>query len=217
MLLTILETLTSFKDGHFEPTTYREAYETAVAFAGGLLAHGVMREEHIGIISDNRKEWEHADMGLMMLGAIDVPRGCDATIGDLEYILSFAECKRVIVENSSQIEKILGIKEKLPLVNEMIVFEKPTEKDLNSTKEAGVSLFSFEQIVEEGKKYNEQNPGKVDEEMEKGNSIINVLDLFEEEEIINYLTQICLALNHIHKKKIIILPFHNQVLIYRLL
>ena len=107
--------MSRFKDGHFEPTTYKEAYEAAVNFAGGLLVHGVVREEHIGLISDNRKEWEQSDMGLMMLGAIDVPRGCDATIGDLEYILSFAECKRVIVENSTQIAKILGIKEKLPL------------------------------------------------------------------------------------------------------
>lgn len=161
--------MSRFKDGHFEPTTYREAYETAVNFAGGLLAHGVMREEHIGLISDNRKEWEHADMGLLMLGAIDVPRGCDATIGDLEYILSFAECKRVIVENSAQIDKILGIKEKLPLVKEMIVFEEPDEKDCLKTQAAGVALFSFSQIVEEGKKYNELNPGKVNEELEKGN------------------------------------------------
>ena len=160
--------MSRFRDGHFEPTTYKEAYETAVNFAGGLLSHGVVREEHIGLISDNRKEWEHADMGLMMLGAIDVPRGCDATIGDLEYILSFAECKRVIVENSAQIEKILGIKEKLPLVTEMIVFDEPTEKDLESTKAAGVSLFSFAQIVEEGKKYNDANPGKVNDEIEKG-------------------------------------------------
>lgn len=160
--------MSRFKDGHFEPTTYKEAYGIAVNFAGGLLAHGVVREEHIGLISDNRKEWEHSDMGLMMLGAIDVPRGCDATIGDLEYILSFAECKRVIVENSTQIAKILGIKDKLPLVNELIVFETPTEKDLELAKNAGVSLYSFEQIVAEGKKYNEANPGKVNEEIEKG-------------------------------------------------
>ena len=160
--------MSRFKDGHFEPTTYREAYETAVNFAGGLLAHGVVREEHIGLISDNRKEWEHASMGVMMTGAIDVPRGCDATIGDLEYILSFAECKRVIVENASQISKILGIKEKLPLVNELIVFESPSDKDLEATKAAGVSLFSFEQIVEDGKKFNSENPNTVTEEMEKG-------------------------------------------------
>ena len=160
--------MSRFKDGHFEPTTYKEAYEIAVNFAGGLLSLGVVREEHIGLISDNRKEWEQADMGLMMLGAIDVPRGCDATIGDLEYILSFAECKRVIVENSSQIEKILGIKDKLPLVNQMIIFDEPGDKDIESAKAAGISLYSFNQIVEEGKKYNAEHPGKVDEEMDKG-------------------------------------------------
>ncbi|WP_406032599.1 AMP-dependent synthetase/ligase [Treponema saccharophilum] len=156
------------KDGHFEPTTYKEAYENAVAFAGGLLAHGVAREEHIGLISDNRKEWEQADMGLLMLGAIDVPRGCDATSGDLEYILSFSECRRVIVENSAQVEKIIALKEKLPLVTELIMFDNPGDKDIESAKNAGLSLFSFEQILSEGREFNAANPGKVEDEMDKG-------------------------------------------------
>lgn len=156
------------KDGHFEPTTYKEAYENAVAFAGGLLAHGVAREEHIGLISDNRKEWEQADMGLLMLGAIDVPRGCDATSGDLEYILSFSECRRVIVENSAQVEKIIALKEKLPLVTELIMFDNPGDKDIESSKNAGLSLFSFEQILSEGREFNAANPGKVEDEMDKG-------------------------------------------------
>jgi len=157
-----------FNDGHFEPITYKEAYDNAMAFAGGLLDLGVKREEHIGLISDNRREWQQADMGLLSVGAIDVPRGCDATIGDLEYILSFAECKIVIVENSSQIAKIIGIKEKLPLVKVLIVFEAPSEKDISSAKEAGLTLHSFDEILAKGKKYNEQNPGRVDEEMAKG-------------------------------------------------
>lgn len=152
----------------FEPTTYKDAYEIAVKFAGGLLVHGVVRGEHIGLISDNRKEWEHADMGLLMLGAIDVPRGCDATAGDLEYILSFAECRIVILENAAQVEKLLSIKEKLPLVKEFIVFEGFSEKLSESAKLAGVDLFAFEKVLSEGKKYNQENPGKVESEMEIG-------------------------------------------------
>jgi len=160
--------MSRFNDGHFEPTTYKEAYENMVDFAGGLLSRGVVREEHIGLISDNRKEWQQADMGLLMIGAIDVPRGCDATIGDLEYILSFSECKIVIVENSSQVNKIIGIKEKLPLVKTLIEFDEPSDKDLDNAKNAGFELLSFNQILEEGKKFNSENPNKVDEEMEKG-------------------------------------------------
>lgn len=156
------------KEGKFEPTLYKEAYQNMVAFAGGLLSHNVEREEHIGLISDNRKEWQIADMGLLMLGAIDVPRGCDASISDLEYILSFAECKIVIVENSKQIEKIVGIKDKLPLLKTFIKFEEPTEKDFELVKNVGIELFSFEKILQDGQKFNQENPNKVEEEMEKG-------------------------------------------------
>jgi len=155
-------------DGHFEPTTYKEAYENVVAFAGGLLSVGVTRNEHIGLISDNRKEWQQADLGLLAIGAIDVPRGCDATIGDLEYILSFAECKLVIIENNAQLAKIISIKEKLPLVKRLIMFDDPTDKDLESAKESGFELFSFRQLLNAGLKYNSENPEKFDEELAKG-------------------------------------------------
>ncbi len=160
--------MSRFNDGHFEPTTYKEAYEIAMNFAGGLLELGVQRGDHIGLISDNRKEWQHADLGLLSIGAIDVPRGCDATIGDIEYIISFSECKLVIVENSAQINKLFGIKDKLPLVKRLICFEEPTEKDYAAAKSLSVELLTFKQIVESGQKYNSENPDKVQEEMEKG-------------------------------------------------
>lgn len=155
-------------DGHFEPTTYKEAYESIVDFAGGLLSVGVQREEHIGLISDNRKEWQIADLGLLSIGAIDVPRGCDASVSDLEYILSFSETKIVIVENSSQIQKILGIKEKLPLVRTLIVFDVPKQEDFDKAGELGVQIHLFSEIIEKGKKFNEENQGRVEDEMEKG-------------------------------------------------
>lgn len=160
--------MSRFSDGHFEPTVYREAYEIVLALAGGLLDIGVKRDDHIGMISDNRKEWQQMDLALLSLGAVDVPRGCDATAGDLEYILSFAECRTVILENSRQIEKILGIKEKIPLAKTLILFDEPSEKDTALVKEAGLTLYSFSEIFEKGKLYNEKNPGRVLEEMEKG-------------------------------------------------
>ena len=147
---------------------YKDAYADALDFAGGLLSLGVVRGDHIGLISDNRWEWEHADMGIMAIGAVDVPRGCDATPNDLAYILSFAECRIVIVENSAQIQKILALREQLPLVKTLISFEEPTDKDNNTAKEAQVELLTFNDIITKGKAYNEQNPDKVDEEIDKG-------------------------------------------------
>ena len=156
------------QDGKFTPISYRDAYADAVDFAGGLLSLGVERGEHIGLISDNRWEWEHADMGIMAIGAIDVPRGCDATPSDLSYILSFAECKIVVVENSAQIQKILALAEQLPLVKTLISFEDPTDRDLTAAKEAGVEILTFGDIIKKGKAFNGENPDKVNEEIDKG-------------------------------------------------
>ncbi|MCI5696317.1 MAG: AMP-binding protein [Spirochaetia bacterium] len=156
------------KEGDFETVTYKELYDNSQAFAGGLLALGTVRGEKVGLISDNRKEWEQADMGIMTIGACDVPRGCDASEKDLKYILSFTEVKTCIVENEFQIRKILNVKDEIPTLKRFIIFEEPTENEVKLCKEAKIDLLRFYDVVEDGKKYNEKNPGKVEAEIEVG-------------------------------------------------
>ena len=110
-------------NNEFEPITYRDMFQIALDFGAGLVSIGVKKEDKIGLISDNRAEWQQADIGIMAIGAIDVPRGCDATIIDLEKILSITEAEIVIAENNSQVQKILSIKEKLPALKKFICFE----------------------------------------------------------------------------------------------
>lgn len=152
----------------WESVSYKDALETVKTIAGGLVSIGVKRGEHIGLISDNRKEWLQIDLALLSLGAIDIPRGCDATIGDLEYILSFAEAQIVIVENKAQIEKVLGIKDKLPLVTTFIALEDQEDKLFESCKNSNIELLTFNQLIKKGETFNKENPNKIDEEMDKG-------------------------------------------------
>ena len=156
------------KEGDFETVTYKELYDNSQAFAGGLLALGTVRGEKVGLISDNRKEWEQADMGIMTIGACDVPRGCDASEKDLKYILSFTEVKTCIVENEFQIRKLLNVKDEIPTLKRFIIFEEPTQNEVKLCKEAKIDLLRFYDVVEDGKKYNEKNPGKVEAEIEAG-------------------------------------------------
>ena len=102
------------KNGEFEPVLYRELYQLGLDFGAALLSLGIKRGDPIGLISDNRAEWLYVDLGIMNIGAVDVPRGCDATPIDLEKILSLTEAKFVIVENNSQVIKLLSLKDKLP-------------------------------------------------------------------------------------------------------
>ena len=156
------------KEGVFEPVTYRELYTLALDFAAGLLNLQVKRGEPVGLISDNRKEWFQADMGIMAIGAVDVPRGCDATLIDLETILSFTECRVCIAENSAQVHKIVSLKEKLPALKTLITFDEPSEDALEATKAAGFALLTFNDIIKNGQTWRIEHKGEVEAELEKG-------------------------------------------------
>lgn len=165
------ETVAQFsrrKDGEFEPVTYRELYQKALDFGAGLLSIGIKRGDLIGLISDNRKEWLQADMGIMAIGATDVPRGCDATLLDLEAIFTITETKYIVTENSAQVKKILSIKEKLPFIKEIIVFDEPTEEILAEAKNFGITIYSFAEILKFGQTFRIEHKDEVENEFEKG-------------------------------------------------
>ena len=156
------------KDGNFVAISYKDMFNTALEFGAGLLSIGVERGEHIGLISDNRKEWLQADIGLLSIGAIDVPRGNDATENDLRFILSTAECKIVLADNNTQVRKILGLKDSLPLLTSIICFDQLDEESQKKAETVSVKVCSFTDIIQLGKTYRDQNPNKIEEELEKG-------------------------------------------------
>ena len=157
------------KNGQFEPVLYREMYQLGLDFGAALLSLGVQRGDPIGLISDNRAEWLYVDLGIMNIGAVDVPRGCDATPIDLEKILSITEAKYCVVENNSQVTKILSLKEKLPALKTLISIDSDVKpENLENAKKAGVEVLLYEDLMKAGQKWRIENKGKVEEELEKG-------------------------------------------------
>ncbi|MEL3905500.1 MAG: long-chain fatty acid--CoA ligase [Treponema sp.] len=157
--------------GNFDSLTYSRVFDLVLNFSGGLLSLGVKRGDKVGLISDNRKEWYHASMGIMAIGACDVPRGCDATEHDLIRILSFAECTAAVVENEAQFVKILKNKEHFPLLKTIISLE-PIDMHSEAVQLCGDSscftVYTYDDIIERGEVYRKENPGAVEAELEKG-------------------------------------------------
>lgn len=158
-------------NGEFEPVTYRDMFQIGLDFGAALLNLGIKREDKIGLISDNRAEWQQADIGIMSIGAIDVPRGCDATLIDLEKILFLTETEVVIAENNSQVNKIISLKEKLPAIKTLIVFEREVKEEVSeAATKAGVKILFFNELIKEGQKWRIEHEGIVESELEKGKS-----------------------------------------------
>lgn len=156
------------KSGGYKEVTYHDLFQNALNFSGALLELNVKRGDKIGLISDNREEWEQADMGLLSIGAIDCPRGCDASESDLSYILSFAETEIVIVENDAQAKKILNVRKSIPSVKTVIGFDSVSDKTKESLEAEGIAVFKFSDMLESGKKWRQEHPDVVESELEKG-------------------------------------------------
>lgn len=142
-------------EGTFHPRTYSALYNEVLAFAAGLKNIGVSRGDHVGLISENRAEWFVTDLALLSLGAADVPRGNDSVPQELHYILDFAGCKTVVVENHAQLSKLSGIIKELKAVKTIIVLDQnfdPDSLDGDSKKPfKRVKLLRYQEIVESGK------------------------------------------------------------------
>jgi long-chain acyl-CoA synthetase len=163
------------KDGeeNFQPTSYKQLYQEVTIFASGLQSIGIKRGEHVGLISDNRKEWLISDLAILCLGAADVPRGCDSMEQEIGYILGFSDCKVVIAENEAQLTKILNVKSQIPTLKRIIVIDKSFAKDesfLTKFKEfiSGVEVSTFQEIMEEGETYYKAHPDNFEKALDEG-------------------------------------------------
>ncbi len=81
-----------------------------------LIKLGINVGDKVGIISNNRPEWNLIDMATMQIGAISVPIYPTITAKEYQYILNHAEVKLVLIEGAELMEKMISIKSELPLL-----------------------------------------------------------------------------------------------------
>ena len=138
-------------EGRYGAISYSELRRKVELFALGLASVGVKRGDHVSIISENRPEWIVADMGMLYLGAVNVPIYPTLTAKQVEFIFNDSGVKAVVVSNQLQLAKVLKI---LPKV-------KSLKKVVLMTPGQGASddrLLSFPQILKEGELFERHNP-----------------------------------------------------------
>ncbi len=152
-------------DAKFVSVTYRAFYEYVKIYAAGFKKLGISRNDHIGIISENRYEWLLIDIALLGIGAVDVPRGSDSTEDEILYILKHADCHTAFVENDIQLKKVLNKKEKLPLLKTIIVINDNFKLE---KKRKNIKILGLKEIKKLGEKEIKKNPEIFEEEIRKG-------------------------------------------------
>ena len=96
--------------GRYHSITYRHMAEKVRSFGRGLLAIGVRSKDHVALLSENRPEWAIADMAFAHIGAVNVALFPNIPTGQVEYIISDAGAKIIVVSNRAQLKKALEIR-----------------------------------------------------------------------------------------------------------
>jgi long-chain acyl-CoA synthetase len=94
-------------NGKFVSLSWNEVKKDVEALAKGLLNLGVLKGDRVIILSENRPEWQIADLAIMSVGAISVPAYTTSTTSDYKHIINHSEARCLIVSSHDLILKAM--------------------------------------------------------------------------------------------------------------
>ena len=116
--------LVSKVNGTWVKTSTQQYIDQANAISRGLIKLGVKANDKVAIISmTNRTQWNICDIGILQIGAQDVPIYPTISEQDYEYVLNHSESKYVFVSCKEVLEKINKIKANVPTLQGVYSFE----------------------------------------------------------------------------------------------
>ncbi len=126
-------------NGEWIATSTKEYVEKANQISRGLLRLGVAPNDKVAIIStNNRTEWNITDIGVLQIGAQDVPIYPTISQEDYEYVLNHSEAKYCFVSDDEVYEKLKNIKNNVPSLKEVYSYNDIADcKSWNEVLELG--------------------------------------------------------------------------------
>jgi long-chain acyl-CoA synthetase len=98
--------LAAKENGSWKLYSTQEFVESSVYLSYGIYNLKIERNEKIGIISNNRPEWNFADMAIQMSGAVSVPIYPTISESDLAFILGDAKVRFLFVSSADIYKKV---------------------------------------------------------------------------------------------------------------
>ncbi len=140
------------KFGIWEATSWRQYGEKAWEIAMGLLFLGLKRGDVCSILSENNKEWFFTDMGIQTSGGVTSGIYTTDASTQVEYLVNNSNSRFLFVENEEQLDKYLVIKERVPQLEKVIVFNP---KGLHEFKDD--HMIMLEELYEMGRSFGKEH------------------------------------------------------------
>ena len=133
--------------GDWRSLTFGEVARRVRELALGLYALGIRSGDRVAIWSENRPEWNLADLAALAIGAVDVPIYATQARSQVEYILADSAARAIFVSPAFA-EDALAIKSRLPAL-ELVI----------SLEEISSPVVGVEDLVDKGRVLYGEQPG----------------------------------------------------------
>ena len=151
--------------GIWQTWSWADAAANMRTIACGFAALGMERGDKVAIIGDNRPQFYWSMLAAQCLGAVPVPVYQDAVAEEMAFVLDHAETRFAVVENQEQVDKLIGIKQRLPLL-QRIIYKDPR----GLRRYVQDYLTSLEAVQQQGSAFDAARPGFFPAEVAKGSA-----------------------------------------------
>jgi long-chain acyl-CoA synthetase len=144
--------------GIWKRLTWQGYYQQVRDFALGLKSLGFEAGDKVAILGDNCCEWLYADLAAQSLSGIAIGIYPTDVAVQIKYILKNSDAGYVVVKDQEQVDKVLEIKDELPLLKKVIVIDPKGLRNYKNPR-----LTTFFEIQKAGRALLEQFPDFFDQ------------------------------------------------------
>lgn len=148
--------------GIWKSFTWKDYFDNSKLVAQGLIELGVQRGEVVSILSEDRREWLYYDMAVMGIGAIASGVYTTDSAKQLAYLVNDSGSTVLFVENDEQLDKYLEVKDDMPGLRNVIVFDRDGLRDFSEDK-----VIFYDDLIAKGEAAEKAHPKRFEAELEK--------------------------------------------------
>ena len=147
--------------GLWRSWTWNQSADAVREIAGGLLSLGFAKGECASILANTAVEWVWADIGVLSCGGVSNGIYPTDAPSQVHYLCEDSRTTVLFVEDDEQLDKALEVRERLPLLRKIVVFDM---EGLHKLDEADV--ISLDALRALGRTYLAQHPDELPQRLD---------------------------------------------------
>ena len=149
--------------GIWKEFTWEESFHQVRDLSLGLIALGLQRGDRVCMVGDNDRQHLWADIATMSAGGTIVGIFTDAIPSEMEYVITHSDALIVFAKDQEQCDKLLEIKDQIPLVRAVIYWDARGMWSYDDTW-----LNSYEGVQEMGRQLHTEQPDLFNQMIHEG-------------------------------------------------